>query len=178
MRSSGFSLLEILWVVVILSIVGLAVAVHPGSSVQAERLEAATVEAATALRFARSEALRTGQHHGARFTALQDRIRVYRLDTSGAPPVEQYTVYHPLEKRLYDVDLTALASASGVDLGPVQFQFGGSGVDLDSVAFSGSGVPVSPVDLSGLDIGRIDLVSGPHSKRIDLAPMTGRTTVQ
>ncbi len=81
-----------------MAIAGLVV-VGRSSSVDDEiRLDLATSEVAGALRFARSEAIRTGRHHGARIESTQQRIRVYQLDVSGSPAVEEYVVAHPVDK--------------------------------------------------------------------------------
>ncbi len=177
MRENGFSIAELLVVVAILAIVGLVLVGPPSSVNDEKKLDLAASEVASALRFARSEAMRTGEHHGARFDTTAQRIRVYRLDILASPPVEEFDVYHPVDKKLYDLPVTSGPSTAGVQLSSSDFDFPGN-ADLESVAFAESGVPVSPIDLALMDAGRVDLALGAFARIVIVAPMTGRVTVQ
>ena len=149
----GFSIGELLIVALVVAIASLVV-VGRSSSVDGEiRLDLATSEVAGALRFARSEAIRTGRHHGARIESAQQRIRVYRLDVSGSPAVEEYVVAHPVDKQLFDVSLRSRSFTPDGGITGVEFRFGGDPTPLESVAFDARGVPVSPLDLAVLNSG-------------------------
>ena len=172
----GWTLFELLVVLAILGVVASTLFLHPAAFQQGAKLDLAASEAASALRFARSEAIRKQSVHGVRLTTSGDRIRVYELDTSG-PFVEQFTVYHPIDKKLYDVTLPdGMASGTGITLSDFRF-LGDAGV-YESIAFDAKGFPVSPVDLAGLSLGSVELSSSSGTRTITVVPGTGRVTVQ
>lgn len=173
MRRRAFTLLELVVVVLVLSILGTIVLLNTGGSNTLRQLEVASGEVAAALRFARTEAQRTSAAHGARIEVASSRIRVYRLDQSGSPFVEDYSVVHPLDKKPYDVALDGLPFAGDSKITGSQFSFAG-GATLESVAFDPTGAPVSPVDLRELVTGQVDLANAGHAASVTLAASTGR----
>lgn len=104
LRSHGVTLVELLVVVAILGIVA-ATAIPYLSSTNPQQLDAAAQSFADAIRFARSEALRTGVPHGYSVDPAQQRIRVFRADMSTSPPGAVYDVRHPVSKKIYAVNL-------------------------------------------------------------------------
>ena len=111
----GFTLLELAVVIIILGLVAVA-AVPSFSSADDRKLELAATEVADAVRYARSEALRTGKLYGFRVQTGANRIQVFRADTGTTPPTPVYDVYHPVSKRLYDLDLGERPMLSGVTI--------------------------------------------------------------
>ena len=107
MRQVGYTLVEVLVVVVILGVVAAALLATHGSVDAEQTLEAAAAEVAAALRFARSEAIRSGEPHGVEASTSTQLVRVYRLDTSASPPVPVYSVRHPVDKKLYHLDFSS-----------------------------------------------------------------------
>jgi prepilin-type N-terminal cleavage/methylation domain-containing protein len=107
-RNLGLSLVELLAVVVLLGIIA-AVAQPSLAPATPSRLALAASEVASAARFARSEALRTGQPHGFQAQISLGRIRVYRAGTGTTPPTAVYDVRHPVTKQLYDLRLSGVA---------------------------------------------------------------------
>ncbi len=99
----GISLLELLIVVSILGIAA-AVAVPGFSSTKPYELNLAADEIAQALRFARSESMRTGRTYGVHLNPAYRRIRVFQADLSTSPATAVYNVYHPVTKKLYSLD--------------------------------------------------------------------------
>lgn len=178
MRGSGFTIFELLVVVAILAIVAFFLVGPPLSVNDDKKLDLAASEVAAALRFGRSAAIRTGEHHGTRFGAADERIRVYRLDTSPSPPVEEYDVYHPVDKKLYDLPIDTAPFTLGVTIAAAVFQFGGDPTPHESVAFAETGIPVSPIDLTLMDQGLVALTYAGQTRVIQIAPMTGRVHVQ
>ncbi len=173
----GWTLFEILVVLAILGIVASTLFLHPAAFQQGVKLDLAASEAASALRFARSEAIRKRSVHGVRLGTSGDRIRVYDLDTSGGPFVEQFTVYHPVDKKLYDVTLSS-GMASGTSISLSDFRFVGDAGVYESMAFDAKGFPVSPIDLAALSQGSVELSSAAGTRTLSVVPGTGRVTVQ
>lgn len=174
LKQRGFSFVELMMVVIILGIV--AVAAMPNfSSTNEKKLDNAANEVASALRFAQSEAIRTKISHGIDIDTTNDRIRVYRLPAT--TPV--YDVYHPVDKKLYDLQLKTDAYISGVDVIGVSFVFGAytSTANLD---FSADGFPkyTSSGTDSMLTTGTLTLSYQGQQRILSIAPMTGRVTIQ
>ena len=169
-------MLEMTLVVALLGVI--AAAVVPGLSAgNPQRLELAADEAATALRFARGEALRTGQPHGVRVKTGPASLDVFRLDTSGANPVEVYDVYHPQSKHLYSQLLAAPPFPTGTSIG-ADFRYVAAGPATAAVAFDTRGEPLSPVDLDPLYHPGTLLVGVLRKQRtVAVDTVTGRVTV-
>jgi Tfp pilus assembly protein FimT len=178
MREKAFSLLELLVAAFIFALLGGAlIRAHSSGDVE-RKLELAASEVASALRFARSEAIRTGDPHGAWLSDADDRIRVFQLDVSTLPGVAAFSVTHPVDKKLYDLALAKAPFTSGVEVTQSRFRFGGNSKDFELVVFASSGTPVSPDDLAVMDEGSVVVEYGDDKRVIAVAPMTGRVTVQ
>ncbi len=176
MPRSGFSIAEVLVAVVILAIIGVVFVGNHSGLDDGMTLEIGVSEVVGALRFARSETMRTGEVHGARVESSTGRIRVYRLDTGASPPVEVNDVYHPVDKKLYDVVLGGRSFTRGVRITSSQFRFGGDPTAYESVAFERSGIPVSSLDLKLMDSGNVGLDFRGISAAVTLDPQSGRVS--
>jgi type II secretion system protein H len=177
LHSQGITLLETLIVVSILGIVAL-VAIPSFHSAERQKLDLAAEEFAEAIRFARSEAMRVGQPRGFRLSTSQKRIQVFRPDTSAVPWTLLYDVYHPVSKKLIDVELGKhpLAAADSLSRDAT---FRGNCTTSDNLYFDSRGTPwcVNPRTslLEHLDL---TLSLGAHSRTVTLDGITGRVTVQ
>ncbi|NNJ95964.1 MAG: prepilin-type N-terminal cleavage/methylation domain-containing protein [Gammaproteobacteria bacterium] len=179
MRQSqrGYSLPELLAVVIILGIAA-AVAIPDISTTDPDQLNIAAEELAQAMRFARSEALRTGQPHGFRQQSSAKRIRVFRPDTSTAPWTLNYDVYHPVSKKLYDIDLNIhpFARVDSLSHNRVYRGVCNSG---GNVYFDSSGIPrCADPETVLLEQFEVTLTLSGHSRTVTLHGITGRVTVQ
>lgn len=176
-RQAGYTLTELIIVVTILAIVA-AIAVPATASNESERLELAAQEIAAAMRFARSEALRTGEPHGFRQQSGAKRIRVFRLDQGTSPATLVYDVYHPVDKQLYDFDLNlqSLAAADSLSRTAV---FRGNCNQQGNVYFDANGTPwcADPGTVL-LDTFEVDLIMGSSRRTVILDDITGRVAVQ
>ena len=177
LRNKGFSLLELLLVMMLLGIVAVA-AIPDLSSGTPERLELAAEEIAGAMRFARSEALRSGEPHGFHLQTTEARIRVMSADTSSTPWAPDYDVGHPGVHDFYDIDL-AHHPYSGIDGLARNATFRDNCNNHDLVYFDASGMPWCG-DSNGPMLEQYDvtLSFGDQSRVVSLHGLTGRVTVQ
>lgn len=170
----GFSLLEMTIVVLILSIIA-AIARPNLSSTDPIKLDTAAKEVAEAIRFARAEAIRTKISRGIHADANNERIRVYSLP--GLSPV--YDIYHPIDKKLYDIQLKTDAFVAGVDLVSASFSFVGPFTSPTNLGFNSEGNPkYTFINDNMLTSGAITLSYQGQQRIISIAPMTGRVTIQ
>ena len=170
----GHTLLELLVVVSVLAVIA-AIAAPGFNNNDEAALDRAASQVAGAIRFAHSEAIRTGEPHGVNASETDQRIRIYRLP-AGIPI---YDVYDPLEKRLYNLDFRD--GMSDVAIEKVYFKFIGSSSPQNYLGFSG-GTGTPNYNESGriwmLETASVKLGYGGAQRKIDISPMTGRVKVQ
>ncbi len=174
LRQKGMTLIEILLVIAILGIVA-SVAVPTISAAKLKQLDMASMELAHAIRFARSEAIRTNQAHGIHLDSADTRLRVYVYTTS-----PEYTVYHPINKNLYQIDFDAVSNP--VSIGSKSIKFAGTSLNFQSYIFfeAGTGVPGSSGVGANKMLETADFVLQyhGHERTVSLLPMSGKVTVQ
>lgn len=174
----GFSLIELLVVVGLLALVA-AIAAPALDKPDEASLERAAVEVAAAIRFAQSEAIRTGVKYGLIGDTNTSTLQVYRLDEAVNPPVVVYDAYDPFTKQRYSLSLTDIAA--GITLASAHFQFESVAMPLSFVGFSGeTGVPTYSDSgaLRMLENGYFRIELDGLARVVAVAPITGRVTVQ
>ena len=146
MRARGYTLVEMVVAVAVLAIIA-AAAIPLTGPVNENKLDAAAGEVANALRFARTEAIRTGSFRGVDFSVDpvtgKRRIRVFRTDAA-TPPNPVYDVYHPLDKKPYDIQLANGPGTQGATISAAAFLYFRppfTFVTQDQAAFDASGNP-------------------------------------
>lgn len=177
LRSQGIALLELVIVVSILGVVAV-VAIPDFRSAEPQKLELAAQEFAEAIRFARSEAIRTGEPRGFRQNSTNKRIRVFRPDTGTSPWTLYYDVYHPVSRKLFDVQLNndPLAAADSL---VANRQFRGTCDQPRNIYFDSAGTPwcTDPENIL-LEQYDITFTLDGHTHIVTLHGLTGRVTVQ
>ncbi len=174
----GFSLVELVVVLTLLSLsaVILIPAVQP---TQGYRLDLAASEFADAMRFARSEALRTGKPHGFLAESSENRIRVFRANTITTPLTPVHDVYHPVSRRLYDLDLDTEDALAGVTMNSGGPTWLGTCDTPDIVVFDATGTPHCSDPWTVLLAERVvTLAFTDATRQVVLAGETGRVVVQ
>lgn len=180
-RQAGFSFVELIIAVALLAVVA-AAAIPAFSPVSEKTLDIAANEVAAAIRFARSESLRTGVSHGVNFQTFSQRVRVYWLDQSGSFPPLKYEVNHPIDHKLYDFDFDTDPVFSDVTIENAAFYYGNSSLPTQLLGFNRTGTPKSTNLISGedslLSSGSITLSYKGRQRLISLESVTGRVTIQ
>ena len=181
-RLAGFSLLELTAVVAILGIMALVVIPDSAPSNQ-QKLDLAAQQIAQALRFAHSEALRTGEHHGVTISQVTQTIAVIKWDMTTDPVSTELIPYHPVNKQSFVFDADTMSLAAGVSIINSSDIFNYTTVGRRrSLIFDPKGVPVwvlgSDDSVYRLLDGVVQLSDGQDQRDIVVAPLTGRVTVQ
>ena len=179
---AGFSLLELSIVVLILGIMALVVIPDSAPSNQ-QKLDLAANQIAQALRFAHSEALRTGEHHGVTISQVTQTITVIKWDLATDPVSTELIPYHPVNKQSFVFDADRMSLAPGVSIINSSDIFNYTTVGRRrSLIFDPQGVPVwvlgSDDSVHRLIDGIVELSNGQDQRDIAVAPLTGRVTVQ
>lgn len=178
----GYTLLELVIVVTILGIIA-AVAIPSVSSSSDAKLRLAAEEVASAIRFARSEAVRTGEGHGLTVSQTTQKVTVKKYDLTTAPISTLGTLVHPIDKQPYDFNVNTRSTTQGVTISNSQDVFNYTGLGgRRSLIFDAIGTPKWIVG-SGpttylLSDGDIELSYGGQQLVVSVAPITGRVTIQ
>ena len=182
---AGFSLLELSASFIILGIM-ILIMIPSFSSTDPKKLELAAEIVAQALRYARSESMRTGQIHGVLIDtngsqALGKDITVFKADLSQSPFGNLETLYHPVSKKPYDLWLNQSPATRGVEFknsGNI-FSFEGQASQKRYLFFNAQGLPVYVENgtLFAFTGGKVRLMSDELILRVSIDPATGRVTV-
>jgi len=181
-RANGFTLTELLVVVIILGTIA-AVVTPALRSGDPNKVDLAATQVAEALRFARSEAMRTGQVHAVRVQHGQEIIQVEKTDLTVQPVAAENVVYHPVTRQLYNFDVSVDASTNGVSIANTAdvFQYLGLG-RRKRVLFDAQGIPIFMRPIAGetyhLIDGQIRLQLEDYQVTVVVHPYTGRVTIQ
>lgn len=181
-RETGLSLIELSAVVAILGIIALVV-VPDFSSAHTKKIELAANRVAEALRFARSEAQRTGEHHGVTISQVTQEVTVKKWDLTTDPVSTESIPHDPLSKQAFTFGVDQLSLAPGIEITNSSDAFLYATVGRRrSLIFDPHGVPMWIDGSDGssylLQDGAIILGSGREQRTVAVAPLTGRVTVQ
>ena len=174
----GVTLIEMIVVVTIIAVFAV-VALPSFTSSEKYQLEAAAQQFADAIRFARSEAIRTGNAYGVYIRDDLQKISVYRVDTGTNPWTPIYDVYHPVTKQIYTIDLNN-DSASSVDSIVESFTYqGGSCTNERYTNFNNNGVAYcSDPNNVLMNQGALTFNLNSHFREITLNGLNGQVSVK
>lgn len=181
-RSQGFTVTELLVVVIIIGL--LAVVATPAlRSTDPNKVDLAAAQLAEALRFARSEAMRTGQVHSVRIRKGDNAFAAEKTDLSVEPAIAEFVLRHPVTKQLIERDLDDPGPISGVQLSGNEDPFDYAGLGKrERLMFDANGQPIYMKPTAGetyhLTSGNISLKLGDRQLQVRVAPYTGRVTIQ
>lgn len=181
-KQAAYSLLELTAIVLILSIMAAAVVPSFFAS-SSHKLDLVAEEIANALRFARSESLRTGEHYGATISQVTQTITIIKWDITTDPVSTELIPYHPVSKKTFQFNADGFSLAPGISINNSAdiFNFDSIG-KRRSVIFNQLGMPVWIMDSGNLIYrlldSTIELTNGAEQRDITLAGITGRVTIQ
>ena len=178
----GYTLYELLFVVALVAVLT-AVALPGINPSQTEKLDLAAVQVAEAIRFARGEAIRTGEGHGLTVSQATQKVTVKKYDLTTAPVSVIETLTHPIDKRPYDFNVNTNASTKGVTISNSQDVFNYKGLGRRrSLIFDANGTPIWVVGAGPttylLNNGAVELSYGNQQRLVRVETITGRVTVQ
>lgn len=178
----GYSLLELSAVVLILGI--MAAAMIPSFfSTTPNKLDLVAEEIAQALRFARTEARRTGGHYGATISQTTQTITVKKWNVTTDPVSTEEVPYHPVSKKSFVFDADGFSLAPGVSISNTSDVFLYDSIGRRrSLIFDPDGFPVWIMNAGANTYRLLDatvtLSDGNDNRSVVVAPINGRVTVQ
>jgi prepilin-type N-terminal cleavage/methylation domain-containing protein len=127
-NSYGFTMVEVIIVLLILGIVSAVAVPALNSSLDEMKLDGAAREVVSAIYYAQSIAIKEGVQHGVKFFLEVEQFKCIRQGN---------TILNPHDKKPYIVDFKAEGHLKGVNV--VNANFGG----IQRVAFNSLGEPIS-----------------------------------
>lgn len=179
--SGGFSLIEL---IAILSLLGLlaSVVIPAAAPYHRQKLDLAASELSTALRFARDEAIRTGQYRAIKINKTSGLVSIGKPEIlAGEITGFEFLAINPVDKRTYDFSLHALPQATGVRIDPTTtlFNFRSLVGDRDTCLFDPDGNPLFLTGNQNYSLSSAAVVLQNRSETATVAlSLLGRVTVQ
>ncbi|MFK7794524.1 MAG: prepilin-type N-terminal cleavage/methylation domain-containing protein [Gammaproteobacteria bacterium] len=178
----GVTLVELIVVVSILSLLTL-IAIPSSTTKDSYQLDLAINEISYAIRYARTEAIRSNNVYGVDIDQSSQQITVYKANLSTNPASMEFIVLHPVNKQPYDYNLVADLNLANVQIDDSLLPFlYKDGARRKSLLFDGKGIPLwietSTNTQSLLSSSNISLQLGSAKKSILVEPYHGRVTIQ
>jgi len=173
----GYSLIELIIVVSLISVLTL-VALPDIRLSQDEKLNLAAGRVAEALRYARTESIRTGEVHGVESAFNTEQVIATRADMTLPTPIALFTLIDPISKQPLDFNLAQDGATAGIDVLTEPFSYGLG--DRPVILFDAQGMPFlkSSNTFYSLQDGLVELQYGGQQRNVRVAPITGRVTIE
>ncbi len=181
-QAQGYTLIEMLLVIGLLGLIA-ALAIPANNGNDEVRLDRAAAAVASAFRFARSEAIRTGEGHGLTVSHVTQTVTVKKYDISVVPLITLSTLTHPISKQPYVFNVNTSSGTQGVTISNNidVFAYEDAG-RRRSVIFDPNGTPIWMVGADPvrklLTDGTVELSYEGQQRFVSVSPMTGRVTIQ
>ena len=182
-RVRGYTLLELMVVLLILGSVA-AMAQLGSTPVRPAQLDAAARDVVQLLRFAQSEAIRTGDWRTVDCNQASNTLRIYALNMAPKPPIEDTArpIMHPIDKKNYTLVLSNRQGAGAARIDSCAFAYSGGSAGANLVSFGPDGAPVyvggkNTSDVRQLTSGTVQLSAGLGRRIISIDSLTGRVSV-
>ncbi len=180
----GYTLVELVLVIALIAAAA-AVALPSTAAAGQARVDAAASEVAQAVRFAQSEAIRTGVVRVVSLDPTSSHVRVFGLNMMATPPVEDLSapVFYPVSRQQkYDFGLNDIPATAGVTITSTQFTFS-DGSTAVQLGFDATGAPVNILGstpsaskaLTG--VGQVEIGFGALRRFVYVDADTGRVTL-
>jgi prepilin-type N-terminal cleavage/methylation domain-containing protein len=153
----GFTMVEVIIVLLILGIVSAVAIPSIKSSVDEMKLDGAVREVVSAIQYAQSLSIKEGKSFGVSVHVGQERIKCKEFAITEA-------VLHPIDKKPYEIKFNDYKNLQGVDIISVVF-----GASSSSVYFNSLGEPDK--------VGSIILGYGSFQKTINVTKPLGKVNV-
>jgi len=164
MRKQGFTLIELVMLIVIIGIVVL-VAMPKAVTSQAVRLEAACQKIASDLRYAQGMALAQQVRFGISFDPVSEAYFVYRVNIGTV-------AMDPQTRNDFNVSFVTLNEFKGIDIASTNFS--------NKIEFDSAGAPYdgNGVILSSQGVITLQAQAGAYSRTVRIEAKTGKVSVQ
>jgi len=164
MRKQGFTLIELVMLIVIIGIVAL-VAMPKAVTSQAVRLEAACQKIASDLRYAQGMALAQQVRFGISFDPVSEAYFVYRVNIGTV-------AMDPQTRNDFNVSFVTLNEFKGIDIASTNFS--------NKIEFDSAGAPYdgNGVILSSQGVITLQAQAGAYSRTVRIEAKTGKVSVQ
>jgi Tfp pilus assembly protein FimT len=155
-----------------------AIALPSVRAVDDQGLDTTAAWVAETVRFARSEAVRTGRPVYVEVDRDTDRMLVAEANLAGPTAAAGATLRDPITKQPLDVVLSSAAAFSRADVSTQPFTYA-AGADA-RVVFSAQGVPFRKASgvSERMTLGKITLRRGTAQRSVLVERVTGRVSVQ
>lgn len=165
-RQSGFTLAEILMVVVILAIAA-AIIVPAMADTEEFILNSAAIDLNNALTYAQTQSIATGKIHRVVFSSDDQTVTIQIQNND----LSYGTIKHPITKQDYQMSFGQSSSYLGIAMGSIDFDAG------DYLLYDGMARPYSDVGVDLAD-GSVELTGKELSRKITVQPVTGKITIE
>ena len=178
----GITLADTLIAVAIMSMFA-AIAFPSFTSSGKYQLDLAKNEVVAAIRFARSEAMRTGEIYGVDIDRATKQITIYKADLTAVPIAQEFIAHHPVNKNQYDYSFDSDLNIKNVNIinTTEPFLFSDS-VRRKSLLFDAKGTPIwfdsNTSSIFQLSSASVELSLGGQSQTVNVQPFNGRVFVQ